>query len=114
MIGVGLLEFLAGSLVSGVWMAFIGWFVLVAARDEETWVLTRQAIAGVRVGDVMTAHPHTAPGGITVEDFIQRYLLGDRHSAYPSRRPRRVDRRIDRVGAAAGDRTERALYHSGA
>ena len=42
LIGVGLLEFLAGSLVSGgVWMAFIGWFVLVAARDEETWVLTR-------------------------------------------------------------------------
>ena len=32
-------------------MAFIGWFVLAAARDEETWVLTRQAIAGVRVGE---------------------------------------------------------------
>jgi CBS domain-containing protein len=31
----------------------------------------------------MTAQPHTAPGWITVEDFIQRYVLGDRHSAYP-------------------------------
>ena len=39
--------------------------------------------AGVRVADVMTAHPHTAPADITIEDFIQRYLLGDRHSAYP-------------------------------
>jgi Zn-dependent protease/CBS domain-containing protein len=83
LIGLGLLEFLAGSLVGGVWMAFIGWFVLIAARDEETWVLTRQALAGVRVGDVMTANPHTTPGGITVEDFIQSYLLGHRHSAYP-------------------------------
>ena len=35
----------------------------------------------------MTAYPHTAPGGITVEDFIQRYLLGDRHSAYPVEGP---------------------------
>ena len=31
----------------------------------------------------MTADPHTAPGWISVEEFIQRYLLGDRHSAYP-------------------------------
>ena len=49
MIGLGLLEFLAGSLVGGVWMAFIGWFLLTAARDEEMWVLTRQSIAGVSV-----------------------------------------------------------------
>ena len=45
--------------------------------------MTRQAIAGVRVADVMTANPHRAPADITIEDFIQRYLLGDRHSAYP-------------------------------
>jgi Zn-dependent protease/CBS domain-containing protein len=83
LIGLGLLEFLAGSLVGGVWMAFIGWFLLTAAREEETSVLTRQSLAGVSVADVMTAHPHTAPGWISVEEFIQRYLLGDRHSSYP-------------------------------
>jgi len=83
LIGIGLLEFLAGALVGGVWLAFIGWFLFTAAREEETRVLTRQSLADVRVVDAMTAHPHTAPGWITVEDFIQRYLLGDRHSAYP-------------------------------
>lgn len=31
----------------------------------------------------MTAYPHTAPADITIEDFIARYLLGDRHLAYP-------------------------------
>jgi Zn-dependent protease/CBS domain-containing protein len=83
LIALGLLEFLAGGLVGGVWLAFIGWFIFAASREEEAQVMTRQAIAGVRVTDVMTAHPHTAPADITVEDFIQRYLLGDRHSAYP-------------------------------
>ena len=83
LIGLGLLEFLAGSLVGGVWMAFIGWFLFTAARDEEMSVLTRQSLAGVSVADVMTAHPRTAPGWISVEEFIQRYLLGDRHSSYP-------------------------------
>ena len=47
------------------------------------WVLTRQSLAGVSVADVMSARPHTAPGWISVEEFIQRYLLGDRHSSYP-------------------------------
>ena len=83
LIALGLAEFLAGSLVGGVWLAFIGWFIFIAAREEETQVLTRQSLASVRVVDAMTAHPHTAPGSITVEEFIQRYLLGDRHSAYP-------------------------------
>jgi Zn-dependent protease/CBS domain-containing protein len=83
LIATGLLELLAGSVVGGAWMAFIGWFLLTAARDEETWILTRQSLDGVSVADVMTAHPHTAPGWISVEEFIQRYLLGDRHSSYP-------------------------------
>lgn len=83
LIGLGLVEFLAGSLVGGVWMAFIGWFLLMAAREEETSMLTRQSLAGVTVADVMTAHPHTAPALISVEEFIHRYLLGDRHSSYP-------------------------------
>ncbi len=83
LIALGLLQFLTGGTVGGVWLAFIGWFIFVASREEETQVVTRQAIAGVRVADVMTANPHTAPADITVEEFIQRYLLGDRHSAYP-------------------------------
>jgi Zn-dependent protease/CBS domain-containing protein len=83
LIALGLLEFLAGGMVGGVWLAFIGWFIFAASREEETQVITRQAIAGVRVADIMTAEPHTAPADITIEDFIQRYLLGDRHSAYP-------------------------------
>ena len=83
LIALGLAEFLVGGLFGGVWLAFIGWFLFTAAREEEMQVTTRQIFAGVRVSDAMTAQPHTAPGWLTVEDFIQRYLLGDRHSAYP-------------------------------
>ena len=81
LIALGLLEFLAKAFVGGVWLTFIGWFIFIASREEEAQVITRQAIAGVCVADVMTADPHTAPANITIEDFIQRYLLGDRHSA---------------------------------
>ncbi|MBY0442605.1 MAG: site-2 protease family protein [Mycobacteriaceae bacterium] len=83
LIMLGLAEFLVGGLVGGVWLVFIGWFIFAAARDEETQATSQQIFAGVRVVDAMTAKPHTAPGWITVEDFIQCYVLGDRHSAYP-------------------------------
>ncbi|BBZ44790.1 site-2 protease family protein [Mycobacterium parmense] len=83
LIGLGLVEFGFGGLVGGVWLAFIGWFIFAASREEEGRITAQQMFEGVRVADAMTARPHTAPGWITVEDFIQRYVLGDRHSAYP-------------------------------
>ena len=93
LIALGLAEFVAGGLVGGVWLAFIGWFIFAASREEETRVTTQQMFAGVRVADAMTARPHTAPGWITVDDFIQHYVLGDRHSAYPV---------VDRSGSTVG------------
>jgi Zn-dependent protease len=83
LIALGLAQFVAGGVIGGVWLAFIGWFIFAASRDEETRLSARQIFAGVSVSDAMTARPHTAPGWLTVEDFIQRYVLGDRHSAYP-------------------------------
>jgi Zn-dependent protease/CBS domain-containing protein len=87
LIALGLFEFMVASIVTGVWTVFIGWFLLTAAHGEERRILTRQSLTGVRVADAMTAQPHTAPGWITVEDFIQSYVLGDRHSAYPVEGP---------------------------
>lgn len=78
-IGLGLAQILAGAMVPGLWLAFIGVFVHTAARDEER----RQLLTGVRVADAMTPHPRTAPAAVTAEDFIQHYLLGGQHSAYP-------------------------------
>ncbi len=83
LIALGLLEFLAGASVGGLWLVFIGWFVLGAARAEEAAILTRDALGGLRVAEVMSPRPVVAPGGITVGEFIERYLFGSRHSAYP-------------------------------
>ncbi|QZT63420.1 site-2 protease family protein [Mycolicibacterium austroafricanum] len=83
LIGLGLLEFLLGSLIGGAWLAFIGWFLLTAARDEDAAVRARTSLAGVRVVDVMTPNPRTVPESLSVQGFIDDHLLGDRHSAYP-------------------------------
>lgn len=83
LIALGLVEFLTGYGLGGLWLVFLGGFLFIAARGEQTQVLTRQALAGVRVAEVMSPHPHTGPGWFTVDAFVERYVLGQRYSAYP-------------------------------
>jgi len=81
--GVGVLELLAGGTVGGLWLVLIGWFLISAAGAEESQVLSRQLLAGVRVADVMTPDPETAPGWLTIDAFVDQHVLGRQHSAYP-------------------------------
>jgi Zn-dependent protease/CBS domain-containing protein len=83
MIGLGIVSFFAGDVLNGVWLAFLGWFLLVAARAEAEGSLARDALAGVRVADVMTPDPFVVPGEITVEELVRRYLMAHRHSSFP-------------------------------
>jgi Zn-dependent protease/CBS domain-containing protein len=85
LIGGGLVAFFLGDLLNGVWFVFLGWFLLAAARAEEEGTVARDALAGLRVADVMSPDPNVAPGWITVDELIRSYLLTHRHSTYPIR-----------------------------
>jgi Zn-dependent protease/CBS domain-containing protein len=80
---LGLLVFLAGDPVGGLWTIFIGWFVLAAARAEQSATVTRHLLEGVRVRDVMSPDVRTGSSELTVDEFVARHVLGGRHSAYP-------------------------------
>lgn len=81
MIGLGLVALFAQGALSGLWLIFLGWFIMSAARNEESLVLMRGALAGLRVGDVMSRDPTIAPGWITVDEFMRSYVP-DRRIAY--------------------------------
>ncbi|GAB3189562.1 Zn-dependent protease [Micromonospora palomenae] len=83
LIGLGLLQFLTGFGVGGLWLALIGWFLIGAAGVEERQARMGSALHGVRVGDVMTPQPQTASAEMTVADFVDHYLFAYRHSALP-------------------------------
>lgn len=83
LIGLGLAEFLLLAAPSGIWLALIGWFIVGAAAMEERTTRLGASLAGVRVGEVMTASPDTVPAGITVGDLIDHYLFTRRHSSFP-------------------------------
>jgi Zn-dependent protease len=60
MIGLGLLSLFINGALSGLWLIFLGWFLMSAARSEESQVLLRGALSGLRVGDVMSRDLTTA------------------------------------------------------
>ena len=83
LIAIGLASLFLQGALSGLWLIFLGWFLMSAARSEATQVLMRGALAGLRVGDVMTPDPTVAPGWITVDEFMRSYLPGQRAIAFP-------------------------------
>lgn len=89
---LGLLEILAGADIGGLWMVFIGWFVLSSAKNEEAAARMMQALDGVAVGDVMTPHPAVVPEALTVQEAAAQ-LPWRAHEAYPT---------IDAEGHATG------------
>jgi Zn-dependent protease len=85
LIAAGLLQLLLGDLVQGIWAVFLGWFLLGAARTEESQVMLGGALAGVRVGDVMTPEPLVGPAWVTVDEFLRSYAAPYRYTVFPIR-----------------------------
>ncbi|HWM14767.1 MAG TPA: site-2 protease family protein [Gaiellaceae bacterium] len=79
--GVALLVF--SSPVTGIWLAFIGWFLLQAAGAEDRFVAAREALGGLRVRDVMARDPVTAPAGITLGQFMDDVAWSRPYTTYP-------------------------------
>jgi len=74
-IAVGIVRFFSGSGIGGLWISFIGWFLLQAARESYLQVGLAHALQGVRVADVMTRNCPTVEGWLNVQSFVEQYLL---------------------------------------
>ena len=71
----GLYRFFVGENFGGLWLAFIGWFLLDAVRSS---YLQAGVVAGLRdrrVGDLMDRNCVSVEGFISVRDFVDEYLL---------------------------------------
>jgi Zn-dependent protease/predicted transcriptional regulator len=74
-IAVGLFQFFNGAGIGGLWIVFIGWFLLQAARESYVQVGLAHALNGVRVADVMTHDCPTVEGWLNVQNFVEQELL---------------------------------------
>ena len=83
LIGLGVAMFIFQGSFSGAWLAFVGWFVLQASAAEARWVAARQALAGLRVRDLMVSSPVTVPPDLPLGRFMDEIVGPRRHMTYP-------------------------------
>ena len=81
LIGFGILELVAGANLGGLWTIVIGLFLTGAAAAEREQAVVQDALAGVRVRDVMAPDPIRVPAGITVDVFAEGVLIAQRQTA---------------------------------
>jgi Zn-dependent protease len=83
MIAGGLALVLGGAAGSGIWFAFLGWFLLQAAMAEQRDLALREALGGLRVEDLMVHRPVVAPAGEPLNRFIDEVAHVHRFTTYP-------------------------------
>src|SRR3954449_8288033 len=65
-IAVGILLFLRGELINGIWLALIGFILLQSARGAVMQTEFTSRIQGISVADVMDAEPVAIPDDVSV------------------------------------------------
>jgi len=69
-----------GDMINGMWLAFIGWFLLTTARQSRAQADARGALEGLRVSDIMTAELPTVGREISLEDYAREILRTGRRA----------------------------------
>ncbi|MFI9050387.1 site-2 protease family protein [Streptomyces sp. NPDC053427] len=82
MAGAGWVVLLRGAPI-GLWLVFIGLFVMVVAGAERRHAALHTALRGLRVSEAMTAPVATGADWLTAQNFIDEVAVHARHSVVP-------------------------------
>ena len=83
LIGLGLLNFVSGNVVGGIWYALIGMFIRAAAASSYMQLQTRRVFEGEPVRRFMVRDPVTVPPDITVELLVNDHVYVHYHELFP-------------------------------
>ncbi len=72
---VGVYLFFTGYGIGGLWLAFIGWFLMQAARESYLSADLRHYLADVRVADLMLQEFPTVDRHVSLQRFTSEQLL---------------------------------------
>lgn len=70
------------GLLSGVWIAFIGFFLKNAASASYERVMVEDILKNTKASVIMRTNIASVPPGITVRSFVYDYILGTDHHAF--------------------------------
>jgi Zn-dependent protease/CBS domain-containing protein len=79
----GVAFLLAGDLAGGIWFAFIGWFLVQAARSSYQELQLRDLLRRVEAEDVMAGDLVRIPPELSLQDAVDDYFMRYDHGAFP-------------------------------
>jgi Zn-dependent protease/predicted transcriptional regulator len=74
-IAAGIVQFFGGAGFGGLWIAFIGWFLLQAAGESRLQAGLTRVLDGVTAKDLMTRDCPAVDGHDNVQTFVEERLL---------------------------------------
>jgi Zn-dependent protease/CBS domain-containing protein len=83
LVAAGVAWLLAGDLAGGIWFAFIGWFLVQAARSSYQELQLQQLLRGVEAEDVMAANLRRIPPELSLQEAVDDYFMRYDHGAFP-------------------------------
>jgi Zn-dependent protease/CBS domain-containing protein len=83
LVAAGVVSLVAGDLTGGIWFAFIGWFLVQAARSSYQDLQLQQLLRGVEAEDVMAGDLRRIPPELSLQDAVDDYFMRYDHSAFP-------------------------------
>jgi Zn-dependent protease/predicted transcriptional regulator len=83
LIVLGVVSFITGSFVAGVWWFLIGMFLRGAASQSYRQLLLRRELEGEPVRRFMTTEPVTVDPELYVRDLVEQYVFRTHHKLYP-------------------------------
>lgn len=75
LIAAGLFQFVIGAGFGALWLALIGWFLLMASQATYAQASVARTLRGVRVADIMASDCATVDGSVTVRSLVDDLLL---------------------------------------
>jgi Zn-dependent protease len=82
-VGIGVFLAARGSLVDGIWLAVLGWFIGQSARAAVASTAFTERLDGITVADIMDAQPVAMPSTATVSEAQDEYFLRYRWDWFP-------------------------------
>ena len=83
LIGLGVFLAARGSLIDGLWLAVLGWFIAQAARAAVASTAFTERIDGITVADIMDAQPVAMPSSTPLTQAQDEYFLRYRWDWFP-------------------------------
>ncbi len=72
----GALQIFGGSLMNGLWTAFIGWFLLTASQGQVTQERIKELLSGHKASEVMSRNYTAVQADTTLQYLVDEHILG--------------------------------------